>query len=347
MGKSGLWVSEIGLGTWKWGDPSYDGSRVGDHEGFKILDTALEKGIIHWDTANSYNMASGNSERLLGRFFKNRGPRARDIVVLATKISNSAREEHEMSREFSPNEAGASRKYIMEAVDGCLRRLQTDRIDVLYVHQPTTLPDGSWETPLDETWGAMNDLVSAGKVQYLALSGRNIAQLEEETAALASVATNPARRIIACQNWYNLAERKKVANEGEDRMQGDEGKFLEYCRGKGIGVVPFFPLASGLLTGRYRKDSLDKTGRIIQDGGNWKDIFLTERNLNLVENLAVIAERKGCSIAQLSIAWILSHEIVPSVIAGVTRIEQLEDNAKATNVELTREDLEELDRISR
>jgi len=347
MGDSGLWVSEIGLGLWKWGDPSYDQSRVGDHEGFKILDRALELGVIHWDTASSYNLQSGNSERLLGRYFDSRGPRKRDTVVLATKISNPAREEHEEDREFSPNERGSNRKYIMEATEACLRRLRTDRIDILYVHQPSLMEDGSWETPLDETWAAMDDLVSQGKVLYIAVSNRTARQIEEEMTALASVASNPSRRIIAVQNWYNLAERVKVATEGDDRLDGDEIEFLDFAAERKIGVVPFFPLASGLLTGRYRKGSIDASGRIVQDGDTWKEMFLTERNLELVENLAAIAERKGCSMAQLAIAWLLSHEIVPSVIAGVTKMSQLEDNAGAPNVTFTEEELAEIDRLSR
>jgi len=347
MGHSGLWVSEVGLGLWKWGDPSYDGSRVGDHDGFNILDRALELGVIHWDTASSYNLQSGNSERLLGRYFESRGARVRDMVVLVTKISNPAREEHEMQREFSPNERGSNRKYIMEAAEACLRRLKTDRIDVLYVHQPSLMEDGSWETPPDETWAAMDDLVTQGKAQYLALSNRTAAQIEDEITALQSVASNSSRRIIAVQNWYNLAERVKVATEGKDRMEGNEQAFLDFVYERKIGLVPFFPLASGLLTGRYRRDSIDTSGRIIQDGGDWKEMFLTERNLQMVEELALIAGRKGCSMAQLAIAWLLSHEVVPSVIAGVTKVEHLEDNAGAANVEFTPDELEEIDRISR
>lgn len=347
MGNSGLWVSEVGLGTWKWGDPSYDGSRVGDHEGFKILDRALELGIFHWDTASSYNIGSGNSERLLGRYLKSRGSDVRDIVVLATKITNSAREEHEMERDFAPNDCGASRKYITQAVDGCLKRLQTDRIDVLYIHSPSLLDDGSWETPLDETWAAMDDLVTQGKVLYLALSNCTAAQIDDEVSALQTVASNTSHRIIAVQNWYNLAERIKVATEGKDRTEGNEQEFLNHIARKKIGLVTFFPLASGLLTGRYRKNSIDTTGRIIQDGGSWKDMFLTERNLNMIEELDRIAQRKNCSIAQLAIAWLLSHDVVSSVIAGVTKLEQLEDNAGAPHVEFTEEELEEIDRISR
>jgi len=346
LGHSGLWVSEIGLGLWKWGDPGYDGSRVGDHAGFEILDRALELGIIHWDTANSYNLASGNSERLLGRYFARRPSSVRDMVVLSTKISNSAREEHEMERDFSPHERGASRKYIMREVRRCLDRLQTDRIDILYVHQPSLMEDGSWEAPLDETWGAMNDLVSMGVVNYLALSNRTAAQIEEEMKALDSVASDSSRRIIAVQNWYNLAERKKVATEGEDRLDGDEQEFLKFVEKKHIGLIPFFPLASGLLTGRYRKGNMDTSGRIIVDGDYWKNLFLTDRNLALVEGLNAVAGRKGCSMAQLAIAWLLSHEVVSSVIAGVTKIEHLEDNAGAISVELTKEDLEEIDKLT-
>ena len=120
VGHSGLWVSEVGLGLWKWGDPSYDGSKVGEHEGFKILDRALELGVFFWDTANSYNWGSGNSERLIGRYFASRGRRVREQVVLATKIANSVREEHEEKADFTPNQRGASRLYIRRAVEGCL-----------------------------------------------------------------------------------------------------------------------------------------------------------------------------------------------------------------------------------
>ena len=346
MGNTGLWVSEIGLGTWKWGDPEYDGSRVGDHQGFDILDSALELGIIHWDSASSYNMASGNSERLLGRYFASRPSYVRDKVVLATKISNPAREEHEMDRDFSPNESGASRKYIMQEVQRGLDRLQTDRIDVLYIHQPTLLADGTWETPLEETWSAMDDLVSMGLVNYIALSNRTASQIEEEMSVVESIATNASRRIIAVQNWYNLAERNKVATEGDDRQDGSEKDFLEFVAKKKIGLIPFFPLASGLLTGRYRRNNLDDTGRIMVEGEYWQKMFLTDRNLDIVDKLAEIAKKKDCSMAQLAIAWLLSHEVVSSVIAGVTKMEQLEDNAKAPSVELTPEELKEIDEIT-
>jgi len=348
MGYSGLWVSEIGLGLWKWGDPGYDGSRVGDHEGFDILDRALELGVTHWDTANSYNMGSGNSERLLGRYFSSRGSRVRNMVVLATKIRNPVRDEHEMNREFSPNESGASRKYIFQAVEDCLRRLRTDWIDVLYHHKADLLPDGSWETPLDETWDAFAQLVRQGKVRYLAVSNRTMAQLEQERNALADVASNTSQRIIGVQNGYNLLRRARVSSLGSTSTISDEEAFLDYIRKKQIGLIPHIPLAVGLLTGRYRKGHLDSTGRLSKQAGeSWRDEFLSERNLKLVEELDVIARDKGWSLAQLAIAWLLSHDVVCSVIAGVTKIKHLEDNARASSVSLTKSDLEELDRLTR
>jgi aryl-alcohol dehydrogenase-like predicted oxidoreductase len=346
MGHTGLWVSEVGLGLWKWGNPSYDGSRVGEHEGFQILDRAVELGVTHWDTANSYNASSGNSERLLGRYFQSRGQRTRDQVVLATKVRNTVRDEHELARDFSPNEGGSSRKYIVQAVEGCLRRLCTDRIDVLYHHSPDLLPDGSWATPLEETWDALNQLVQQGKVLYLAVSNRTMAQLQAEGPALAAVAANPARRIIAVQNAYNVVQRPRVSALPDPAI-ADEGAFLGYLAQAGIGLVPYVPLAVGLLTGRYRKDRLDATGRLSEQANEaWRNEFLTARNLDLVDKLEAIAQHKGCTLAQLAIAWLLAHEVVCSVIAGVTRMDHLEENAQAPAMSLTEAELAEIDALT-
>ncbi len=344
MGKSGLWVSEVGLGLWKWGDPSYDGSRVGDHSGFRILDRALELGITHWDTANSYNQGSGNSERLLGRYLKSRGSRARGQIVLATKVANSVRDEHEMQRAFTPNERGGSRVYVLRAVEDSLRRLQTDYIDVLYHHSPALLPDGSNETPLDEMWDAFNMLVTQGKVRYLAVSNRTRKQLKTESEALLTVSANPSRRIVGVQNWYNLLQRAKVTALKDDPTLDDEQAFLDYLTESGIGLIPYVPLAVGLLTGRYHKGSFDTSGRLYEEA--WRDEFITDRNLALVEELEVIASERGCTLAQLAIAWLLSHDIVCSVIAGVTKMEHLEDNAQAAAVTLSEEELARIEQIT-
>ncbi|MDA0748511.1 MAG: aldo/keto reductase [bacterium] len=336
VGNSGLFVSTIGLGLWKWGDPAYDGSRVGDHDGFAILDRSLELGAFHWDTACSYNMGSGNSERLLGRYFASRPKTVRDQVVLATKIHNPVREEHAMGADFTPNQMGAGRTYIRYAVDKCLERLQTDYIDLLYLHQSGTDADGNYRVPSEETWGAFDDLVTQGKVRYIAVSNHSAKQMENVVDVMREVGKDKSRRIVAVQNRYNLLERDAVA-EGEK-----EADFLKAAAKAGVGVVPFFPLASGMLTGRYRKGKIDSaSGRIIDDGT--QDQFLTESNLDAVEGLMAVAEKKGISLAQLSIAWLLSREGVPSVIAGVTKMEQLEDNVKAPGVALSGAELKQID----
>jgi aryl-alcohol dehydrogenase-like predicted oxidoreductase len=337
-GQSGLWLSEIGLGLWKWGDPSYDGSRVGDHDGFPILDRSLEHGIFHWDTACSYNMGSGNSERLLGRYFASRGREVRDQVVLATKVSNPVRPEHVAEADFTPNQSGASRIYVQFAVEQCLRRLQTDVIDLLYIHSPRVDDTGEFIVPLDETWGAMDDLVTQGKVRYIAVSNHSARQMQSVASTVTEVGKDSSRRIVAVQNRYNLLQRNRVASEPE----GSERAFLDVARSLGVSVIPYYPLASGLLTGRYRKDTLNKaSGRIIDDGA--QDAWFTDENLNAVEALIGLAEQKGLSLAQLALGWLLSREEVASVIAGVTRIEQLDDNVGAA--ELDPDDLGRIDAI--
>ncbi len=340
VGNSGLYVSAIGVGMWKWGDPSYDGSRIGDHEGFQVLDRALELGVFHWDNACSYNAGSGNSERLLGRYFAARPKAVREQVVLATKIHNPVRDEHQMQADFTPNQSGGSRKYIRYAVDKCLERTQTDYIDLMYLHQPVVDDDGNYRTPLDETWAAFDDLVTQGKLNYIGISNHNVKQLQHTVEVLERVGANLSRRIVAVQNRYNLLERVKVTSESD----GDEQGFLGAAEKAGVGVVPFYPLASGLLTGRYRKDTLDSAdGRIIDD--NQQDEFLTEANLTAVEGLAEVADGKGVSLPQLAIAWLLANPNVPSVIAGVSKVEQLEDNVKAAQVELSEEELKRIDEI--
>lgn len=340
-GDSGLWLSEIGLGLWKWGYPDYDGARIGEHAGFQVLDRALELGITHWDTANSYNNGSGNCERLLGKYFKSRDSFARDQVVLATKIRNPVRGEHEENRSFSPNEMGSSRKYIVQSVDDSLRRLGTDRIDILYHHMPNLTKDGDWETPLDESWATYEDLIRRGKVLYMAVSNRTGSQLSAENAMLKQVSGRMADRIIAVQNRYNLVDRGVV---GGDESEAD---FLKRIADEKIGLIPLVPLAVGFLTGRYRRGQTDQQGRLAQPGDKmWADAYLTDRNYDVIDAMDTIAAAHEATIAQVAIAWLLAHEEIPSVIAGVTRMEHLEDNAKAGGVELSQEERELLDRLT-
>ncbi|RLI31036.1 aldo/keto reductase, partial [Candidatus Bathyarchaeota archaeon] len=192
----------------------------------------------------------------------------------------------------------------------------------------------------EETWGALDDLISQGKVHYLGVSNHTAKQIEEAMGALRKVAKGASRRIIVVQNPYNLIERNEVSKE----EGGDEQAFLRFCRERRISIVPYFPLASGLLTGRYRRDNIGRVGgKLIDDG--LQERYLTDYNLRVVELLDDFAKRKGITMAQLAIAWLLAHEEVCSVIAGVTKMYQLEDNAKATKVEFTEEDMAAIDEI--
>ena len=340
VGNSGLFVSVVGLGMWKWGDPVYDGSRIGDHDGFEVLDRALELGVFHWDTACSYNLASGNSERLLGRYFASRPRAVREQVVMATKIHNPVRAEHAMDADFTPNQLGASRTYIHFGVDKCLERMRTDYIDLLYLHQNGTDEEGNYRVPIEETWGAFDDLVTQGKVRYLAVSNHSAKQMANVVATLEKVGKDVSRRIVAVQNRYNLVQQDAVAAEDGGRA----ADLLKAAARAEVGVIPYYPLASGLLTGRYRKGSLeDASGRIIDDGDEAE--FLTEPYLEAVEGLLAVAEAKGISLAQLAIAWLLAKEQVPSVIAGVTAMRHLEDNVNAAGVVLADDEIARIDDV--
>lgn len=312
-----------------------------EHDGFRLLDRALELGVFHWDTACSYNQGAGNSERLVGRYFAARGRAAREQVVLATKIKNSVRREHESGAAFTPNQSGASRVYIRTQVEACLQRLQTDWIDVLYLHSPVLDAQGDWVTPLAETWSTLDDLVTAGKVHYLAVSNQGLAHIEASRAALEQVGKDASRRIVLVQNRYNLLERAQVTREA----QGNESAFLDTCQRLQLGLIPYYPLASGALTGRYRaQDAADVPGRITSEGT--AKHFLNARNRTIIDAMVALAEAKGCTLAQLAIAWLLRRGAVTSVIAGVTRLEQIEDNAGAPGVELTDADMAQLDALS-
>ncbi len=349
LGDSGLWVSEIGIGLWKWGYPEYDHSRVGEYLGFQILDRALDLGVFHWDTAASYNAGSGNSERLLGKYFSARGRTVRDKIVLATKFANHHREEHQLGpyplndQDFTPNQCGGSRIYLMRELDHSLRKLCTDRIDLLYLHAPNVATNGGtdWITPLDETWSAMDDMVSAGKVRYLGISNHSPEQARMTIEALKQVGKDSSRRIIAIQNCYNMAERSKLGSSdgvGEQEM-------LDFATEQGISIVPYFPLAGGLLTGRYTRRNLEATeGRLTTEAIG--DRFLTDDGLKLAGKVAAMAKKKGCSAAQLAIAWLLKRPMLNSVIAGCTRLEHVEDNVGAVKVKLSKADMEELDKAS-
>jgi aryl-alcohol dehydrogenase-like predicted oxidoreductase len=281
-----LELSRVGLGC------NNFGRRIDAAATRAVIDAALEAGVTFFDTANVYG--DGDSERFIGEALRGR----RDQVVLATKFGHDA-----------GDGAGGSRDGVRSAVEGSLRRLQTDRVDLLYYHRP----DGV--TPLDETIGAMEELQREGKTREIACSNLDAAQLEEVGS-----------RIAALQNRYSLLER------------GAERDVLPLCRELGIGFVPYFPLASGLLTGKYRRGEAAPAGTRLHG----RDDALTDDAFDRIERLEEFARTRGRTLLELAIAALASQPGIVSVIAGATKPEQVRANAAAGEWELEQAELEEL-----
>ena len=264
-----------------------------------VVDTALEAGITFLDTADIYGEL-GDSERFLGEALAGR----RDRVVLATKFGNDM-------RGLNGDGPPGSREYMRRAIDASLERLRTDSVDLYYYHRP----DGV--TPIAETVGAMRELVDEGKVRWLGLSNVDAAQIREA----ADVA-----EIVAVQNHYSLMRRD------------DDAEVLPVCRELGIGYIPFFPLESGLLTGKYRRGEPAPEGARLSGSTD----RLTDERLGRVEELEALAARDGHTLLELAIGGLASIPGVASVIAGATSPEQARANAAAGSWELTAAELAEI-----
>jgi aryl-alcohol dehydrogenase-like predicted oxidoreductase len=269
-----------------------------------VFNATLDAGINFFDTADVYG--GTKSEEFLGRAFGTR----RDEVVLATKFGHKVDE----------NRRGARPEYIAQAVEDSLRRLQTDRIDLYQLHTPDP------SVPIADTLEALDKLVKAGKVREIGCSNFSVAQLREAESAV----KNGAARFVSVQNEYSLL----------DRTPEQDGVLAETEK-SGIAVLPYFPLANGMLTGKYRKGQpLPEGTRIKADHRD-----LTEENLDMIEALIAYTESRGHTILELAFSWLLAHPTVASVIAGATKPEQVQANADAANWKLTESELAEVDRI--
>jgi aryl-alcohol dehydrogenase-like predicted oxidoreductase len=309
LGSSGLKVPAIGLGTWKIGYPETgDGARVDERTAFAMFDRAVELGAVFWDTANRYPNASGNSERVIGRWLK-RNPDQRRNVVIATKMMGAMDGR-------TPNHCGLSRSNILDSVHASLGRLQTDYVDLLYFH-------GYDETaPIEESLAAVEDLVREGTVRYFAVSNFTAAQL----AAYAEVGWDLSVRcrIAAVQNQYDLIN-------GEQR---ERPGVLEYCAANGIAFIPWSPLAGGLISGRYLDPAQVGPGHRLYDEGAWKQGLSAETAAKL-RKLNELAQESGMTASQLALAYMLTLPGMGPMIPAASNIGQLEANAAAGKVELT------------
>jgi len=278
-----------------------------------VVHRALDEGVTFFDTADIYGNRGG-SEELLGKAL---GKRRREVVV-ATKFG--------MAMGSGPYERGASRRYIVAAAEASLRRLDTDYLDVYQLHQPD--PD----TPQEETLAALDDLVRAGKVRYLGnsnFSGWQVADADwiSRTRSLA--------RYVSAQNQYNLLDR---------RIERD---LVPACQKFGLGMLPYFPLASGFLTGKYRRGAEAPQGTRLALMQPMAKQVMTEQNFATLERLEEFACGRGHPLVELAMSWLACQPVVSSVISGATRPEQVTENVKACGWKLTYEELKEVDAITR
>ena len=270
-----------------------------------VVHAALDAGINFFDTADLYG--SGKSEGYLGRALRGR----RSEAVIATKFGHQR----------SAFGTGARPELVRSAAEGSLRRLGTDVIDLYQVHQPDP------KTPIADTLGAMNELVKEGKVREIGCSNFSVEQLRDAAAAV-----GPGQaRFVSVQNEYSMLHRDP-----------ERGVLVE-CERQRLAFLPYFPLASGLLTGKYRRGHPLPQGRLTEGGGY--GALLSEKNLETVERLIAFAERKRRTVLELAISWLLARPVVASVIAGATRPQQVRANAAAAEWRLTPEELKEIDRL--
>jgi len=295
LGVGGPDVSVVGLGC------NNFGSRVDERRTRAIVDAALETGVTLFDTADVYGNRGG-SEELLGKALEGR----RDRVVLATKFG------HEMSDDAPPNRG--SRDYVRSAIEASLKRLRTDVVDLYQYHRP----DGV--TPIGETLGAMSELVDEGKVRFIGSSNFDAVQVTEADELARS---HSWHRFVSAQNEYSLLERSA------------EDELLPVCERLGVGVLPYFPLASGLLTGKYRRGEPAPAGTRLA----MRPERLTAEAFDELEALEAFAAERGHTLLELAFAGLLAQPAVSSVIAGATKPEQVHANAAMGVWELDEQDV--------
>jgi aryl-alcohol dehydrogenase-like predicted oxidoreductase len=295
MGSAGLEVSAIGLGG------NNFGARMDADQVHAVVHAALDEGMTFIDTAEAYS--NGASEELLGAALGAR----RDEAVIATKFGTSA----------APGGAPGSRANVVRACEASLRRLDTDRIDLYYLHRPDPT------TPVEETLDALTDLVHQGKVRYIGASNLAGWQVADADHLARARALQP---FVANQVEWSLLARHV------------ETEIVPSCRHFGVGVVPFFPLASGLLTGKYRRDEEPPEGTRLAGRSRFARV-LTDTNFDKVERLTTVAEASGRTLLELALGWLLSQPGVSSVLAGATSPEQVKANAAAATWRLSADEL--------
>ncbi|MCQ8189034.1 aldo/keto reductase [Streptomyces rugosispiralis] len=309
LGASGVKVSRICLGMMSYGNPEHRPWQLDIDDARPIVRRAAEEGVTFFDTADMYSV--GRSEEITGELLRELFP-SRDDYVLATKVYNPMGE--------GPNDRGLSRKHILAGIDASLRRLGTDHVDLYQIHR------FDHETPLEETMEALHDVVRAGKTRYIGASSMYAWQFAK---AQHIAEAHGWTRFVSMQNHYNLLYRE------------EEREMNPLCLDQGVGVIPWSPLARGLLAGTRDRD---RTGQTVRAGNDpLVERWYADADFSIVDATRAIAEERGVSPAQVALAWLLSRQAVTAPIVGATRTRHLEDAVAAVGLTLDEKEVARLE----
>jgi len=314
LGKTGLEVSRLCLGCMTYGPKTWREWMIEEKDARVFFQKALDLGINFFDTAEVYS--NGESEAILGRALKDL-VKNRESVVVATKVSPNGPQ----SAARGPNSVGLSRKHIMAACDASLKRLQTDYIDLYQIHRFDPF------VTMEETAEALSDLVRAGKVRYIGASSMFAYQFADY---LSLAEKHGWVKFVSMQNHYNMIYRE------------EEREMMRLCGEKGIGVIPWSPLARGFLAGNRHRQGGGETARAKSDDFS-KNLYYTDADFRVVDRNVEVANRLGVKPMQLAVAWVLANPVVTAPIIGASKLSHLDDAAGALDIELSAEDKRLLD----
>jgi aryl-alcohol dehydrogenase (NADP+) len=314
FGSTGLKVSRLCLGTMTYGSREWRQWVLPDEEARPFIRRAIELGISFFDSADMYSV--GASEEVLGKALKDLGT-SRDRTIIATKVYNPMSDD--------PNDRGLSRKHIFNSIDASLRRLQTDYIDLYQIHR------FDYETPIEETLIALNDVVRAGKVRYIGASAMYAWQFMK---MLMTSDRLGLARFVSMQDYYNLVYRE------------EEREMLPLCRAEGIAVIPFSPLARGFVAGNRTKEDYGDTVRAKTDEFSRRQYY-SPTDFDIVDRITGLAKARGVNNAQIALAWVLQQPGITAPIIGASKPGQLEDAVAALDVKLDASELKLLTELYR
>jgi aryl-alcohol dehydrogenase-like predicted oxidoreductase len=310
LGTTGVKVSTIAIGAMTYG------TQVDETSGIKLIQAALDAGINLIDTADRYP----GSEAIIGKAVKGR----RDSAVIATKVGSPAG--RGLATDVDPNDQGLSRKHIMQQVEGSLKRLNTDYIDLLYCHFP------DYDLPIEDTLNTLTDLVRQGKLRYIGCSNFTAWQLCKS---------------LGISGRYNLARFQCIESPYNLLTRDIEWELVGLCESEKVGICVYNPLAGEMLTGRHEFGKPPAEGRFTMGdiGKRYQERYWSEMNFKAVDRFQKLAREHGCTLPQFSIAWILNNATVTSVLSGLITTEQLKENVAAVEIKLTDEEIKVCDEV--